>query len=85
MKYTAQFIPLSSKLLYLLQQVAKHDPLQCDDKCEEVFQEVRDVLGAMQAMQAPIWEEVFYVNPSIRDNAIGLCFYKKGRATNICA
>ena len=36
-KYMARFIPLSSQLLYPLQQVAKHDPLQWDDKCEEVF------------------------------------------------
>ena len=40
----ALFIPLSSQLLYPLKQVAKHDPLQWDDKCEEVFQEVKDVL-----------------------------------------
>ena len=59
-KYMARFIPLSSQLLYPLQQVAKHDPLQWNDKCEEVFQEVNDVLGAMQAMQAPDWEEVFF-------------------------
>ena len=36
-KYMARFISLSSQILYPLQQVAKHDPLQWDDKCEEVF------------------------------------------------
>ena len=30
-KYMARFIPLSSQLLYPLQQVAKHDPLQWND------------------------------------------------------
>ena len=29
--YMARFIPLSSQLLYPLQQVAKHDPLQWDE------------------------------------------------------
>ena len=70
-KYMARFIPLSSQLLYPLQQVAKHDPLQWDDKGEEVFQEVKDVLGAIRAMQTPDWEQVFYVNPSVGDDAIG--------------
>ena len=70
-KYMARFISLSSQLLYPLQQVAKHDPLQWDEKCEEVFQSVKEVLGAMPAMQAPNWEQVFYVNPSVGEDAIG--------------
>ena len=80
-KYMARFIPLSSQLLYPLQQVAKHDPLQWDDKCEEVFQEVKDVLGAMRAMQALDWEQVFYVNPSIGDDAIGAMLLQKGKGS----
>ena len=80
-KYMARFIPLSSQLLYPLQQVAKHDPLQWDEKCEEVFQEVKDVLGAMRAMQAPDWEEVFYVNPSVGDDAIGAILLQKGKGS----
>ena len=36
-KYLARFIPFSSHLLYPLQQVAKHDPLEWNDQCEEVF------------------------------------------------
>ena len=79
-KYMAQFIPLSSQFLYPLQQVAKHDPLQWDDKCEEVFQEVKDVLGAMRAMQAPDWEQIFYVNPSVGDDAIGAMLLQKGKS-----
>ncbi|MCO5570329.1 hypothetical protein L7F22_024048 [Adiantum nelumboides] len=37
-KYMSRFIPLSSQLLYPLQQVAKLDPLQWSNECEEVFQ-----------------------------------------------
>ena len=80
-KYMAQFISLSSQLLYPLQQVAKHDPLQWDDKCEEVFQNVKEVLGAMPAMQAPDWEQVFYVNPSVGDDAIGAMLLQKGKVS----
>ena len=52
-EYMAKFIPLFSQLLYPLQQVAKHDPLQWSEECEMVFQNVKEVLGAMPAMQAP--------------------------------
>ena len=55
-KYMARFIHLSSQLLYPLQQVAKHDQIQWDNKCEELFQQIKEVLGAMQAMQAPNWK-----------------------------
>ena len=29
------------------------------------------MLGGLPAMQAPKWDEVFYVNPSVGDDAIG--------------
>ena len=42
---------------------------------------MKDVLGAMRAMQAPNWEEVFYVNPSVRDDAIGAMLLQKGKGS----
>ena len=60
-KYMARFIPLASKVVYLLQQVAKQDPLVWDEECETVFQSVKEVLGALPLMQDPNWEEVFYI------------------------
>ncbi|MCO5554272.1 hypothetical protein L7F22_007800 [Adiantum nelumboides] len=81
-KYMARFIPLSSQLLYPLEQMAKHDPLQWDDKCEEVFQMVKEVLGGLSAMQAPDWEQAFYVNPSVGDDAIGAMLLQKGKGSH---
>lgn len=78
-KYMARFIPLSSQLLYPLQQAAKHDPLEWSDQCEEVFQNVKEVLGLMPAMQAPDWGQVFYVNPSVGEDAIGAMLLQKGK------
>ena len=46
-----------------------------------MFQEVKYVLGAMQAMQAPDWEKVFYVNPSIGEDAIGAMLLQKGKGS----
>ena len=61
--------------------MAKHDPLQWDEKCEEVFQSVKEVLGAMPAMQAPDWEQVFYVNPSVGEDVIGAMLVQKGKGS----
>ena len=57
--------------------MAKHDPLQWDEKCEEVFQSVKEILGAMPTMQAPDWEHVFYVNPFVGEDAIGAMLLQK--------
>ncbi|RXY68530.1 hypothetical protein DD581_35775, partial [Klebsiella pneumoniae] len=56
--------------------------MQWDDKYEEVFQEVKEVLGALSAMQAPDWEKVFYVNPSVGDDAIGAMLLQKGKGSH---
>ena len=40
---------------------------------------MKEVLGAMLAMQAPNWEEVFYVNPSVGEDAIGAMLLQKGK------
>ena len=67
----ARFIPLSSQLLYRLQEVAKHDPLQWSKECEMVFSNVKQVLVAMPTMQAPNWKQVFYVNNLVGEDVIG--------------
>ena len=55
-KYMACFISLSSQILYPLQQVAKQDPLKWSEECESTFQNVKEVLGSLPAMQAPKFE-----------------------------
>ena len=42
---------------------------------------MKEVLGAMPAMQAPNWEEVFYVNPSLGEDAIGAMLLQKGKGS----
>ena len=60
----------------------KYDPFQWDEKCKEVFQSVKEILGAMPAMQAPDWEQVFYVNPSVGEDAIGaMLLLQKGKGS----
>ncbi|MCO5566817.1 hypothetical protein L7F22_020498 [Adiantum nelumboides] len=77
-KYMSRFISLSSQLLYPLQQVAKLDPLQWSNECEEVFQCIREVLGSLPTMQAPNWHKEFYVNPSVGEDAIGAMLLQQG-------
>ena len=52
-KYLSRFMSLSSQLLYPLQQAAKGDPLEWTNECDLVFQNVKEVLGGLPAMQAP--------------------------------
>ena len=42
-----------------------------------MFQEAKEVLGAMRAMQALDWEKVFYVDPSIGEDVIGAMLLQK--------
>ena len=42
---------------------------------------MKEVLGAMLAMQAPDWEKVFYVNPSVGDDAIGAMLLQRGKGS----
>ncbi|MCO5601602.1 hypothetical protein L7F22_055725 [Adiantum nelumboides] len=78
-KYMARFIPLVSQVLYPLQQAAKQDPLVRNEECEAVFQNVKEILGGLPAMQAPVWEQVFYANPSVGEDAIGAMLLQKGK------
>ena len=81
-KYMVRFISLSSQILYpFQQQAAKNDPLNWDKECEEVFQNVKEIIGAMPAMQACNWEQVFYVNPSVGEDAIGAMLLQKGKGS----
>ena len=79
MKYLSWFIPFASQLQYPLQQEAKNDPLEWTHACEEVFEQVKDVLSTLPVMQAPDWEKEFYVNPSVGDDAIGAMLLQRGR------
>ncbi|MCO5596036.1 hypothetical protein L7F22_050092 [Adiantum nelumboides] len=81
-KYMAWFIPLVSQVLYPLQQAAKQDPLVWNEECEAVFQNVKEILGGLPAMQAPDWEQVFYVNLSVGEDAIGAMLLQKGKKSN---
>ena len=42
---------------------------------------MKEVLGAMPAMQAPNWEQPFYVNPSVGEDAIGAMLLQRGKGS----
>ena len=46
---------------------------------KEIFQSVKEVLGAMPTMQARNWKEVLYINPSVEEDAIGAMLLQKGK------
>ena len=57
--------------------MTKDDPLVWDEECEPVFLSVKETLGALPAMQALDWEQNFYVNPSVGEDAIGSMLLQK--------
>ena len=81
-KYMTRFISLSSQILYPLQQAAKQDPLKWSEECESTFQNVKEVLGSLPAMQAPNFEQDFYVNPYVGEDAIGAMLLQKGKESH---
>ena len=42
---------------------------------------MKEVFGAMPSMQAPNWEEMFYVNPSVGEDAIEAMLLQKGKGS----
>ena len=42
---------------------------------------VKEVLGAMQTMQDPKWQQVFYINPSFREDSIGSMLLQRGKGS----
>ena len=45
--------------------MAKHEPLQWNDECEEVFQHVKEVLGSMLACKLQILKKNFMLTPML--------------------
>lgn len=78
----SRFFDLSSQLLHPLQVVAKEDPFSWTKECEEVFQIVKEVLGDLPTMQAPIWDQIFYVNSLVGEDGIGAMLLKKGKISH---
>ena len=64
--------------------MTKNDLLVWNEGCEVVFQSVKETLGALPAMQALDWEQTFYVNSSVGENAIGTMLLQNGKGTSTC-
>lgn len=52
-----------------------------NEECEVLFENVKEILGGLPAMQAPDWNQVFYVNPSVGEDAIGAMLLQKGKGS----
>ena len=70
-KYMTRFIKMTSQLLYPLQQTMKEEPLQWNEDCEAVFNQVKEVLSEIACVKAPDFAQMFYVNPSFGPDAVG--------------
>ena len=52
----------------------KVEPLQWNEECEVVFNQVKEVLSEIAYVNAPDFAQMFYVNPSFGPDAVGVIF-----------
>ena len=76
-----RFIKVASQLLYPLQQAIKVEPLQWNEDCEAVFNQVKEVLSEIACVKAPDFAQMFYVNPSFGPDAIGAILLQRGEGS----
>ena len=51
------------------------------DESEESFQEVKQVLSSLPTLLPPLWDQPFFVNPSVGSDSIGPIILQKDPET----
>ena len=82
LRYMARFIHLLSQVVFPLQQLTRQETLTWSEESEERFWEIKKLLGSLPTILQPCWDEVFYVNPSVGEEAIGAALLQKDPKTS---
>ena len=64
-RYFGRFIHQLSQLAFPLQQLINAQTLVWVEESEVTFQEIKKVLGSLPTILPPIWDQPFFVNPSV--------------------
>ena len=70
-RYFGRFIHQLSQLALPLQRLTNESALVWSDESEESFQEVKRVLSSLPTLLPPLWDQPFFVNPSVGSDSIG--------------
>ena len=80
-RYFGRFIHQLSQLALPLQRLTNASVLVWEEESEETFQEVKKVLSSLPTLLPPLWDQPFFVNPSVGSNSIGAIHLQKDPKT----
>ena len=69
--YFGRFIHQLSQLAFPLQHLTNAPTLSWDEESEDSFQEIKTVLSSLPTLLPPLWDQPFFVNPSVGSESVG--------------
>ena len=83
-RYFGRFIQQLSQLAFPLQQLTNAQTLVWAEESEVTFQEIKKVLGSLpNILPPPIWDQPFYVNPSVGSDSLRAILLQKDPKTTL--
>ena len=80
-RYFGRFIHQLSQLAIPLQRLTNASTLAWSEGSEESFQEIKTVLSSLPTLLPPLWDQPFFVNPSVGSESIGAILLQKDPKT----
>ena len=80
-RYFDRFTHQLSQLALPLQRLTNASVLVWDRESEENFQEVKKVLSSLPTLLPPLWDQPFFVNPSVGSTSIRAILLQKDPKT----
>ena len=80
-RYFGRFIHQLSQLVSPLQHLTNAQTLVWDEKSENTFQEIKMVLSSLPTILPPIWDQPFFVNPTVGSDSLGAILLQKDPKT----
>ena len=76
-RYFGRFIHQLSQLAFPLQCLTNAPTLAWDKESEDSFQEIKMVLSSLPTLLPPLWDQPFFVNPSVGLESVGAILLQK--------
>ena len=80
-RYFGRFIHQLSQLALPLQRLTSTSTLTWSEESEESFQGIKIVLSLLPTLLPPLWDQPFFVNPSVGSESIGAILLQKDPKT----
>ena len=82
-RYFGRFIHQLSQLAFPLQYLTNAQTLVWDEESEATFEEIKKVLDSLPTVLPPIWDQPFFVNPSVGSDSLGAILLQKDPKTTL--